>query len=72
MNCKGNCLVNAVMENFFGLLNSELLNLQNFKSMEHFQHKLADYLDYYNSRKIKAKPKCLPPALYRRQALSAA
>ena len=30
MSRKGNCLDNAVMENFFGLLKSELLYLQKF------------------------------------------
>ena len=33
MSRKGNCLDNAVMENFFGLLKSELLYLQKFTSM---------------------------------------
>lgn len=28
---KGNCLDNAVMENFFGLLKSELLYLRDFR-----------------------------------------
>ena len=55
MSRKGNCLDNAVMENFFGLLKSELLYLQKFESMEHFQLELLDYLDYYNNRCIKTK-----------------
>ena len=66
---KGNCLDNAVIENFFGLLKSELLYLQEFQSMEHFKQELLDYLDYYNNRRIKAKLKGLPPAIHRRQAL---
>lgn len=37
MSRKGNCLDNAVIENFFVLLKSELLYLQEFRSMEHFQ-----------------------------------
>ena len=72
MSCKGNCLDNAVIENFFGLLKSELLYLQEFQSMEHFKLELIEYLDYYNNRRIKAKLKGLPPALHRQQALSAA
>ncbi len=71
MSRKGNCLDNAVIENFFGLLKSELLYLQKFESMEHFKRELIDYLDYYNNRRIKAKLKGLPPALHRLQALSA-
>ena len=52
MSRKGNCLDNAVIENFFGLLKSELLYLQEFRSMEHFKLELIEYLDYYNNRRI--------------------
>ena len=72
MSRKGNCLDNAVIENFFGLLKSELLYLQQFDSLEHFKAELIDYLDYYNNKRIKAKLKGLPPALHRQQALLAA
>lgn len=72
MSRKGNCLDNAVIENFFGLLKSELLYLQKFESMDHFKKELVNYLDYYNNRRCKAKLKGLPPALHRQQALSAA
>ncbi|MDZ5713841.1 IS3 family transposase, partial [Jeotgalibacillus haloalkalitolerans] len=40
MSRKGNCLDNAVIENFFGLLKSELLYLEEFESMEHFRQEL--------------------------------
>lgn len=72
MSRKGNCLDNAVIENFFGLLKSELLYLQKFDSMEQFKRELVDYLDYYNNRRAKAKLKGLPPAIHRQQTLSAA
>lgn len=72
MSRKGNCLDNAVIENFFGVLKTELLYLQEFESMEHFKQELIEYLDYYNNRRIKAKLKDLPPALHRQQALSVA
>ena len=72
MSRKGNCYDNSVMENFFGHLKSELLYLQEFESIEHFKEELIDYIDYYNNRRIKARLKGLPPALHRRQALSAA
>ena len=69
MSRKGNCLNNAVIETFFGLLKSELLYLQELQSMEHFKQELLNYLDYYNNRRIKAKLKGLPPAVHRQQAL---
>jgi putative transposase len=72
MSRKGNCLDNAVIENFFGLLKSELLYLQEFDSIEHFKAELIEYLDYYNNHRIKAKLKGLPPVVHRQQALSTA
>ena len=62
MSRKGNCLDNAVMENFFGLLKTELLYLQEFDSPETLKQNLLDCLDYYNNRRIKVKFKGLTPA----------
>lgn len=72
MSRKGNCLDNSVMENFFGLLKSELLYLQSFYSMDHFKVELIEYIEYYNNRRIKSKLKGLSPVLYRIQSLSLA
>ena len=52
---KGNCLDNAAVENFFGLLKSELLYLQKFQSMQNFKQELIDYLDYCNNRRTTVK-----------------
>ena len=71
MGRKGNCLDNAAIEHFFGLLKSELLYLQEFQSTKHFKLELTAFLDCYNNRRINAKRKSLPPALHRQQALSA-
>ena len=72
MRRKGNCLDNAVVENFLGPIKSELLYLQKFQSMEHFRRELIHYLDYCNNHCIKVQLKGLPPALHRQQALSVA
>jgi len=45
MSRKGNCLDNACAENFFGLLKTELLYLQEFTSVEHFIKKLHNYIE---------------------------
>lgn len=65
MSRKGNCLDNSVMENFFGLLKSELLYLEKFNSYEDFISKLKDYIDYYNTKCIKLKLKGISPVEYR-------
>ena len=68
MSRKGNCLDNAVIENFFGLLKSELLYLREFSSMEEFKVELEKYINYYNNIRIKSKLKGLSPVQYRKQS----
>lgn len=68
MSRKGNCLDNAVMENFFGLLKSELLYLQKFSSIENFEYELENYIHYYNNFRIKEKLKGLSPVMFRTQS----
>jgi putative transposase len=67
MSRKGNCLDNAVIENFFGILKTELLYLQEFESVDHFIQELHDYIYYYNNIRIKEKLKDLSPVEYRTQ-----
>lgn len=72
MSRKGNCLDNAVMENFFGLLKTELLYLQGFETIEQFVGELEAYIYYYNNHRIKSKLKGLSPIQYRIQSLKVA
>lgn len=67
MSRKGNCLDNAVIENFFGILKTELLYLQEFESIDHFTQELHDYIYYYNNIRMKKKLKDLSPVEYRTQ-----
>ena len=66
MSRKGNCLDNSVMENFFGLLKSELLYLQDFKSIEDFEKQLHEYIRYYNEIRIKSRLGGKSPVQYRK------
>lgn len=69
MSRKGNCYDNSLAENFFGLLKSELLYLQQFESVAHFKKELIDYIDYYNNKRIKGKLKGMSPVNYRIHSL---
>ena len=69
MSRKGNCYDNSLAENFFGLLKSELLYLQKFKSVEHFKKELIEYIEYYNNKRIKGKLKGMSPVNYRIHSL---
>lgn len=53
------------MENFFGILKSELLYLQKFRSVKEFEMELKKYIHYYNNDRIKAKLKGMSPVKYR-------
>lgn len=53
MSRKDNRLDNACDENFFSLLKTELLYLQEFMSVEHFISGLVEYIDRYNNMRIK-------------------
>ncbi len=68
MSRKGNCLDNSVMENFFGLLKTEMFYKHEFKSVEHLVKEIEDYIDYYNNKRIKCKLKGLSPVQYRIQS----
>ena len=67
MSRKGNCLDNSVMENFFGLLKSELLYLRDFKSIEEFEIEVHKYIKYYNEQRIKSKLGGKSPLQYRKK-----
>ena len=65
MSRKGNCLDNAMMENFFGLMKNELLYLQEWDSIDQFKTALRKYIRYYNNDRIKLRLKGKSPVQYR-------
>jgi transposase InsO family protein len=71
MSRKGNCLDNASMESFFGVLKSEFFYLSRFESIESLKTGLSQYIHYYNHERIKTKLKGLSPVQYRTQSLGA-
>lgn len=71
MSRKGNCLDNAVIENFFGHLKEEFFHHATFRTVEHFTTALDDYIAWYNTERISTKLKGLSPVQYRTQALAA-
>ncbi|KAA6341826.1 hypothetical protein EZS27_010399 [termite gut metagenome] len=65
MSRKGNCLDNAMAENFFGIMKSELLYAEKFETAEDFIKSLVEYIDYYNNKRIKNRLKGKSPVQYR-------
>ncbi len=67
MSRRGNCLDNAVIENFFGMLKSELLYLKTFTSVKQFIKELNAYMKYYNQDRMKIKLEGMSPVKYRQK-----
>ena len=67
MSRKVNSPDNGMMESFFGILKSEMFYgyEKTFKSIEHLEQAIADYINYYNNKRIKVKLKGLGPVQYR-------
>ena len=72
MSRKGNCLDNSVMENFFGLLKSEMYYRYKFNSTDELIAAIKEYIDYYNNKRIKEKLKGLSPVQYRTKSIEVA
>jgi transposase InsO family protein len=65
MSRKGNCLDNAMAENFFGIMKSELLYAEKSETAEDFIKSLQQYIDYYNNKRIKNRLNGKSPVQYR-------
>lgn len=72
MSRKGNCLDNAVAENFFALLKTEMYHGQSYNSVDELLTNIEEYIEYCNTKRIKLKLKGLTPVEYRSQVLQAA
>ena len=70
MSRKGNCLDNAVAENFFGHFKEEFLRQSTFTSINQFRSELDTYIHWFNNDRIRLKLKGLSPVDYRVQSLA--
>lgn len=64
MSRKGNCLDDAIVEEFFSALKTEFFYTKHFSSKEEFIKELDDYIYYYNNVRIKTRLK-MSPVQYR-------
>ncbi|NUF86049.1 IS3 family transposase, partial [Acinetobacter seifertii] len=72
MSRKGNCLDNAVIESFFGILKSECFHGEKFQSIDELEKTIREYIHYYNHERIKVKLQGLSPVQYRNQFVKTA
>lgn len=71
MSRKGNCLDNAVMENFFGHLKEEMFHHTHYPDVDTFVVALNAYITWYNTERISTRLKGMSPVQYRTHALAA-
>lgn len=71
MSRKGNCYDNAPIENFFGILKREMYYGKIFKNYKELERAIKEYIEYYNTKRIKEKLDYLSPVEYREKVLAA-
>lgn len=71
MSRKGNCYDNAVMENFFGHLKSEMFYGEHFTSLDHLRSEIDSYIHWYNTKRRQKRLKGMTPMQYRCHTLAA-
>ena len=71
MSRKDNSLDNGLMENFFGLIKTEIFYDQEdrYETLDELIRAIEDYIHYYNNERTKSRLKGLTPMEYRNQAL---
>lgn len=71
MSRKANCYDNAVMENFFGHLKTEMYHGEVFQTIEELTTEINEYIHWYNNKRIQQRLKGLTPMQCRNQTLQA-
>lgn len=61
MSKKGNCLDNAVMENWFGVMKTEFCCRKRFESVESFKTELQEYIPLLQPGSDQTKTKGMKP-----------
>ena len=70
MSRKGNCLDNAIIENFFGTIKCELFYLKEYKSISQLKMEIKEYIHYYNNKRIRLNLDGMSPVNYRIHSLN--
>jgi transposase InsO family protein len=69
MSRKANCYDNAMIENFFGHLKTEMFHGETFNTVNELITSIEEYIDWYNNERIQERLKGMTPMQYRNHAL---
>ena len=68
MSGAGNCLDNAPMESFWGILKQELVNHRHYRTRREAMEDIREYIEiFYNRQRLQAGLGYLSPAMFARQ-----
>ena len=65
MSRKGNCIDNAPIESFFGILKQEMYHGEPLCTYDELKIKIEEYISLYNNKRIKKKLDGMSPVQYR-------
>ncbi|MFC3038641.1 IS3 family transposase, partial [Virgibacillus xinjiangensis] len=65
MSRKGNCIDNAPVESFFGIIKQEIYHGEPLCTYEELKSKVEDYIYYYNNQRVKGRLTGMSPLQYR-------
>lgn len=69
MSRKANCYDNALIENFFGHLKTEMFHGERFNTVNELIEEIEEYIDWYNRDRLQERLKGMTPMQYRNHAL---
>ena len=69
MSRKANCYDNAMIENFFGHLKTEMFHGETFNTVNELITSIEEYIDWYNRDRLQERLKGMTPMQYRNHAL---
>ena len=62
----GRCIDNGPMEGFWGILKCEMYYLNRFKTYEELEAAVAEYIEYYNNKRLQKRLSSMSPVEYHR------
>lgn len=65
----GKCIDNGPMENFWGIIKSEMFYINKFDNIEQIKKSIDDYIEFYNKVRLQSKLKSHTPEEYRNMAI---
>ena len=65
----GKCIDNCVIEGWFGIIKSEMIEYENSKNFEELKDRISKYIEYYNNERYQERFNFLSPQEVRNEAI---